>query len=1046
MDLDATLSATGPFRCCVNNKADSVRRVYEASAMNMRTKRGEKGRDPSLSDAGGADAPAGTDLPTPNEWEGGEGPAGPESPSVPEAAERRLSAQYAVARVLGEADSLEAAAPGILQSVCETLGWDLGAIWQADPEAGVLRCVAVWRVEGSDLAGFEEATRSRTFEPGIGLPGRAWASGESAWVPDVTTDPNFPRVSAARAAGLHGGFAFPILRGTHALGVLELFTHEVRDPDGELIQMVAATGRQIGQFIQRREAEAELSRMLGRERAAREEADVTNARFRRLEAITKVVMAHLSMEDLLRELLDAVRLTLRTDTATMLLVTEDGKNLAVRAVSGDEEEARGQIRVPVGQGIAGTVAARREPVIVEDVPHAGPYSGFLRKKVASMVAVPLETNGRAIGVMHAATFHRHRFTQEDLHLLSLVAQRAAAAIENVHLYEAAEEARRVAQRAAARTLVLQSVTAALSEAVTSLDVANVVIERGLPVVGATAGAVVLLLPDGKTLQVVRAEGYRRGAIEQWRTFSIDTPAPVAEAVRRGEPIVLRSLHEWKARFPDGPIPGAQDGRSWAAMPMMVEGTAIGALGITFAQPMELEEDETSFLLALARQCGQALERTRLYDAEQEARREAEAARSRLLFLSGASEVFSASLDPEIVLQGIARLVVPELADWCIVDLLEEDGTIRQTAVSHVTPSMEAVARELRTRYPPDPDLPHAVWKVLDTGESDLAEEISDEDLRARAKDQMHLKLLTELGIRSHMVVPLKARGRTLGAVSFVSMNRRYGQDDLTLAEELIARASLAMDNARLFQLQRHVARVLQESLLPRTPPEIRGMDLATRYRAAGEGAEVGGDFYDAFETERGSWVVVVGDVCGKGAEAAAVTGLARNTIRATAMYEERPSAVLDQLNRAMIQQVADGRFCTVCYVRIRPNESGARVTVCSAGHPLPLVLRASGAVETAGRPGRLLGVFPETRLFDQPTDLRPGDAIILYTDGVTEEVRENVHLGPQRLAAAVRASAGQDANGIADSIEEAVFGSGRKAARDDVAIVVLRIPPRDAAD
>ena len=257
----------------------------------------------------------------------------------------------------------------------------------------------------------------------------------------------------------------------------------------------------------------------------------------------------------------------------------------------------------------------------------------------------------------------------------------------------------------------------------------------------------------------------------------------------------------------------------------------------------------------------------------------------------------------------------------------------------------------------------------------------------------------------------------------------------------MARAALAVDNARLYQQQLHAARALQRSLLPPTAPEIPGVEVASRYRAVGEGAEVGGDFYDVFETSDGAWAVVIGDVCGKGPEAAAVTGLARHTIRATAMHEDRPSVVLDQLNRAMLMQVADGRFCTVCYARLRLSEAGARLTICSAGHPLPLVLRADGSVETAGKPGRLLGVFPETKLSDHAVDLHPGDSMILYTDGVTEQAREGVQFGVERLEAVLESSAGGDADGIADAIERSVVTFGQVEVRDDVALLVLRIPP-----
>src|SRR5207237_2894197 len=140
--------------------------------------------------------------------------------------------------------------------------------------------------------------------------------------------------------------------------------------------------------------------------------------------------------------------------------------------------------------------------------------------------------------------------------------------------------------------------------------------------------------------------------------------------------------------------------------------------------------------------------------------------------------------------------------------------------------------------------------------------------------------------------------------------------------------------------QRHVARTLQESLLPQGTLAIPGLEVAVRYQAAGEGTDVGGDFYDVFEAREGAWALVIGDVCGKGPEAAAVTGLARHTIRATTLHEARPSRVLAMLNETIIRELSDERFCTVCCVRLRPGPDGARLTICSGGHPLPLILRA----------------------------------------------------------------------------------------------------------
>jgi serine phosphatase RsbU (regulator of sigma subunit) len=300
----------------------------------------------------------------------------------------------------------------------------------------------------------------------------------------------------------------------------------------------------------------------------------------------------------------------------------------------------------------------------------------------------------------------------------------------------------------------------------------------------------------------------------------------------------------------------------------------------------------------------------------------------------------------------------------------------------------------------------------------------------------------EVSASAVMVFPLTARRRTLGAISFLaaSSHRTYRSEDTTLAEELARRAALVVDNARLYEQQRHIARTLQRSLLPPSIPEIPGMEVAARYQAAGEGNEVGGDFYDVFESTEGAWILTIGDVCGKGPEAAAVTGLARYSIRAVSLHEPRPSRILARLNEAILKELSDERFCTVCCIRLRPSRGGARLTVCSGGHPLPLILRADGTLETAGRPSMLLGVLPEVELSDDPVDLESGDAIVLITDGVVEEVRGSGLPGPQRLNQVLRQCRGSSAAAIADAIEHSITRFGA-ASRDDFAILVVRVSP-----
>jgi len=248
-----------------------------------------------------------------------------------------------------------------------------------------------------------------------------------------------------------------------------------------------------------------------------------------------------------------------------------------------------------------------------------------------------------------------------------------------------------------------------------------------------------------------------------------------------------------------------------------------------------------------------------------------------------------------------------------------------------------------------------------------------------------------------------------------------------------------------------LARTLQASLLPPHLPEIPGLDVAARYRAADEGQEVVGDFYDLFDLGSAAgvgegWGVVIGDVCGKGPEAATLTAVARHTVRAAAMRESRPSGVLAQLNDAVLHQDAGERFCTAVYARVLPGAGGVAMCLSCGGHPLPLVLRAGGSVETAGHPGTLLGLFEEPELTDTEIMLSPGDAAVLFTDGATEAKRRSMLLGEDRLRAIVSTCAGLRASEIARRLEDAIRAfQGESGPSDDLAIVVLRVPEPDGS-
>jgi len=410
------------------------------------------------------------------------------------------------------------------------------------------------------------------------------------------------------------------------------------------------------------------------------------------------------------------------------------------------------------------------------------------------------------------------------------------------------------------------------------------------------------------------------------------------------------------------------------------------------------------------------------------------------FLSEASRVLASSLDYQETLRQVAQLAVPHVADWCAVDLADGDA-IDRVAVAHVDPAKVELARAVQERYPPDPHSGTGVYGVLERGAAELYGEITDTMLEQSARDAEHLEIMRSVGIESAMLVPMRLRDRVLGVISFVSSEsgRRFDEQDLLLAEDLALRAAAAVENARLYETAKSIAGTLQASLLPPVLPEIPAIELAAAYRPAGAGLEVGGDFYDVFNTAEDQWYAVVGDVCGKGAEAAAVTALARYTIRAAAVRRRSPSAILRWLSDAMLQQVADddGRFCTIACAHVDVSRSPPRVTISCGGHPLPLVVRADGTTEQVGAPGTLLGLVASPDLQDRSAELRAGDTLVLYTDGLTEAGAPARVWAPEELEATVRAVAGASAAATVDHLLAAAVDPVPQA-RDDVAVLALR--------
>lgn len=406
------------------------------------------------------------------------------------------------------------------------------------------------------------------------------------------------------------------------------------------------------------------------------------------------------------------------------------------------------------------------------------------------------------------------------------------------------------------------------------------------------------------------------------------------------------------------------------------------------------------------------------------------------FLTRATETLMSSLDYQETLRNVAWLAVPEIADWCAVDLLDERGLRQQVVVAHRDPRKLELARRLRTYDSGAANPDRGVGRVLRTGVSELYPDIADEMLEQGAVDAEHLDLLRQIGFRSVLIVPLRARSRSLGVMTLVTTEslRRFDESDREFVEQIAGRAAMAVDNARLATARREIAETLQHSLLPEAVPSIPGWEIATMYRPASafDEVEVGGDFYDFFETPAG-WLVLLGDVTGRGVEAASMTSLVRHGARFLAKREHSPARVLLELDEELRRQPGLS-LCSALCVHL---EHG-RMMMSSAGHPPPLLVRDDGRIREIGGSGPLLGGWDGSAWEDRTLEVGPGETLLMYTDGVTDTRGEDERFGAARLRRLLSEHAGASPAELLANLERELDRFQARGHADDTGAVALR--------
>jgi serine/threonine-protein kinase RsbW len=578
---------------------------------------------------------------------------------------------------------------------------------------------------------------------------------------------------------------------------------------------------------------------------------------------------------------------------------------------------------------------------------------------------------------------------------------------------------------------LQRATVEMAAAVGPDDVVAIAMAAARDLVDADAVGFGLVDDDGRISLGVLDPRTRRPVRTSFAPQSRALPGPASMLDRR--PLRCPSLAARRAAYPatDELDTGfAYEAGAWA--PIVAEDEALGFLSVHHRVPTDLTPDELALVEAAAQMCSQALVRARSHEREAAARDAAEMAAERLALLADVTEALEQEQEFSARLQRLLETLVPRIADFATVEALRADRRLELLALHHVEPEKLESLRRLREGHALDADAPVGMGHVIRTGRSLLLSEIPDE--LADDLEDPGRRLLRDVATRSFLAVPLSTHEGTVGALMLCTSvsGRVYTERDRELAEELADRIALVLENARLFDEQRRIARTLQLGLLGGAGTGHADITLALRYLPGTGAAEIGGDWYDAFDRDDGTLVIAVGDVVGRGLRAATTMAKLRNALRAFALVRDGPGEILHELDR-FAQTVEGGVMTTVACAIVTPATGLCRVA--AAGHPPPILVHPDGRTEAVmgGRSMPLIGddgPRPEVEL-----ELPPGTTLALYSDGVIERRRETIDEGIGRLAQLAGDRFKHPVGVMADELLQAMVTSD---VDDDAALLLLR--------
>jgi serine phosphatase RsbU (regulator of sigma subunit)/anti-sigma regulatory factor (Ser/Thr protein kinase) len=846
----------------------------------------------------------------------------------------------------------------------------------------------------------------QTHAPGFRLPLSALAPIVQAAASDSTIvvrdretfERDYPD-GAALTLYAHGALAVPVRVAGEVVGSMSFLYDAARPPheDAEAIAGIAADLG--GQALER-------ARLYAREREAREAFD------RVLQVAPRFVTD--APETATATICREARATFGADVA--MLWRLDGDELELMNADPEGVELPPGLVVELAEfpRLREAVEALRVS-FVPDVQQEAAGAGLVRVRrlgIHSSLRTPISVGAGDAALVLIVSWSR--VLQEPDQSVYALARRfgdqAGLALEQVERRRAEEEAAGRAEE----TRRLQAITAALSVAATAADVSDTCLEHALEAVGAEAGFVVLTHPEGVTVDIVTSSGFEDDELAAWAGYALDVEVPFARAIATGEAIWALTAEEM-ASFGSAAI--GRD-RGWAALPLRTPAGIRGALHLSFRSPRELSEGERRWLQTVVSQCAQALERSRLYDAEQLLRVRSERLQNMTAALANA---LSRQDVADVAVHEVGAAVGADATALAVV--VEERGLLRTVAYQGFE------EYELDEGFFELPlDAAHPAIRTLRRRVSTFYE--TADDLHA---DFPGAGVVT--GHESFLYMPLVV-GRRSVALLVLSWAEPHvlSADERRFVEALGGQAAQALDRATHFEAELTIAETLQRSVLPVSLPRVEGVQLAARYLPGTAELDVGGDWFDAIRLPGGRVGLVVGDVVGKGVQAASTMAQLRNALRAFSLDRLKPSTTIARLNR-LAEETVETAFATIVYVVVDPAAQVCRIT--SAGHPPPLVAYPDGRVELLeGGRGVPLGAGPDTKYRHDVFELPVGTVLLLYSDGLVERRGRAIDEGLDELRRAA-ADGPREPEELVEHILERLVGDAERG--DDIALLAMRL-------